>query len=83
MVEHIIRKATFAGMKVSGSLLTQSVPGPFEVEVRPNQTKKGYTAVLLPTRQRFGSINTKKIDDAQAQVAGLFEKVVNDWEDVK
>jgi hypothetical protein len=83
MVEIIRKQAVFSGMKVSGNLLTQSVPGPFTVEVCPNSTKKGYTAYLLPTRQRFGQINTRKIEQAEQAVSGLFEKVEKPWEVVQ
>lgn len=80
MVEDIRKRAVFSGMKLSGSLLKASIPGPFTVEVCPNATKKGYTAYLMPTRQRFGAINTKKIEQAEEAVTGLFEKVEKPWE---
>ena len=78
VVEDVKMKAVFSGWKVSG-LTDKSIPGPFEIEIRRSDSKSGYVPYLLPTNQKFGKMNTRKIEDACIEVSSLFEKVVEDW----
>jgi hypothetical protein len=81
MVPDIKKRATFTGWRMSGQLSSTPVYGPFTVEVLRADSKKGYVAVLLPTRQKF-SFNRKKIEDLCLDVSSIFVEVVDDWKTV-
>ena len=69
-------------MKVSGGLVTAPIPGPFEVEIKPSDSGKSYDAFLLPTRQKFVGLSSKKIDEVESKVTSLFEKVESAWKTI-
>lgn len=79
-VEKIKKQAVFSGWILGGALGPTSIKGPFTVEVLPNKENKSYVAELLPTRQRFGGISHKKIEEVEKRVSGMFETVVKQWE---
>lgn len=78
--EQIKKQAVFSGWILSGAMGPMSIKGPFTVEILPNKENKSYVAELLPTRQRFGGISNKKIEEIEKRVSGMFETVVKPWE---
>lgn len=72
--------AQFEGFKIGRDLAT--VRGPFTVRISEQERyPHKYHAFLLPTVQRFGSIECSSLQSAQYRVAEMFEKQLTPWEE--